>query len=545
MSFQNTESLFTPKRKNIMSFSSPLRNRQCSAPAARSCTQTSPRLRAGFRPLLEALEGRTLLSGLPYPAAATVSELVADIDYANRTGGAFTINLAPGTTFALESVNNTAHGPSGLPVIGGTRAVDLTIIGNGGTIERVGSAAFRLLSVAQGASLTLDDVTLQGGQLYSGGLGGAIANQGTLTVSDSTLSRNSVDGPNSRGGGIYNGGGTVTVSGSTLSSNSATGAYGGAIYNDSGTVTVSNSRLSGNWVSNGYSWPGGSGGGIYNAAGTVTVQNSSSIAGNYSYVGSEGNSLFDVYNGDVVYQDNTSTIGTLYGNPAIVHDPNAPQLWIGDVTVAEGHTGTTSATFTVTLTGASAQTVSVAYSTGTGTATAGSDYQAASGTLTFAPGEASKTITVPVYGDRVGEPNETFNVNLSGATNATIGDGQGIGTIFDDEPRISIDDVTRTEGSNGTTYFTFTVTLSAAYDQTVKTSFRTSDGTATTSNGDYAGKSGTLRFKRGERTKTISVAVKGDSTPEANEDFTVQLFGASSNVLLLDAVGIGTILNDD
>ncbi len=179
---------------------------------------------------LEALEGRTLLSGagLPYPAAATVSELVADINYANRTGGAFTINLAPGTTFALESVNNTAHGPSGLPVIGGTRAVDLTIIGNGGTIERVGSAAFRLLSVAQGASLTLDDVTLQGGQLYSGGLGGAIANQGTLTVSDSTLSRNSVDGPNSRGGGIYNGGGTVTVSGSTLSSNSATGAHGGA-----------------------------------------------------------------------------------------------------------------------------------------------------------------------------------------------------------------------------------------------------------------------------------------------------------------------------
>jgi len=167
------------------------------------------------------------------------------------------------------------------------------------------------------------------------------------------------------------------------------------------------------------------------------------------------------------------------------------------------------------------------------------------GAESTAPGEDSKTITVPVYGDRVAEPNETFNVNLSGATNAAMGDGQGIGTILDNEQRISIDDVTRTEGRKGTTYFTFTVTLSAAYDQTVTTSFRTYNGTATTSNRDYAGKSGTLRFKRGERTKTISVAVKGDSTPEADEDFTVQLFGASSNALLLDALGIGTILNDD
>src|SRR2546423_1266351 len=84
--------------------------------------------------------------------------------------------------------------------------------------------------------------------------------------------------------------------------------------------------------------------------------------------------------------------------------------------------------------------------------------RAAPGTLTFAPGETSKTVTVQVSGDRLPEANETFFVNLSGPTNAVITDGQGLGTIVDDEPRISIGDVTNTEGKrNQTTLFTFTV----------------------------------------------------------------------------------------
>ena len=91
---------------------------------------------------------------------------------------------------------------------------------------------------------------------------------------------------------------------------------------------------------------------------------------------------------------------------------------------------------------------------------------------------------MPVNGDRLAEPNETFVVNLSSPTNAIVADGQGVGTIVDDEPRISIGDVTRYEGKkNQTTQFTFTVTLSAAYDQAVTMSFGTVDGTATTSDG--------------------------------------------------------------
>jgi hypothetical protein len=130
--------------------------------------------------------------------------------------------------------------------------------------------------------------------------------------------------------------------------------------------------------------------------------------------------------------------------------------------------------------------------------------------------------------------------------NATIADGQGVGSITDDEPRISITDVFLKEGKKRqTTLFTFTVTLSAAYDQPVTMSFRTVNGTATTSDNDYVAKSGTLTFAPGETTKTITIEVKGDSKREANEDFYLDLFDNSLNSLFTKKRGTGWILNDD
>jgi ELWxxDGT repeat protein len=225
--------------------------------------------------------------------------------------------------------------------------------------------------------------------------------------------------------------------------------------------------------------------------------------------------------------------------------PATPSLAVTDATVAEGNAGTVTALFTVSLSAASSDTISVQFSTANGTAGAGSDYQAASGTLTFAPGETTKTIAVVIHGDRVAEPNETFVVNLSNPTDATIIDGQGAGIILDDEPRVSIGDVTRAEGRKGNTLFTFTVTLSVAYDRSVTLSFRTADGTAKTSNGDYAAKSGTITFKRGETTKTITVEVKGDRKREPDEYFYLDLSGNSNNSLFTKSRGVGTILNDD
>jgi hypothetical protein len=225
-----------------------------------------------------------------------------------------------------------------------------------------------------------------------------------------------------------------------------------------------------------------------------------------------------------------------------------PTLAIGDVTVTEGNAGTVNATFTVTLSAAYSQSVTVNYSTANGTATAGSDYVAKTGTLTFAPGETTKTITVAVLGDQMYEPNETFVVNLSGATNATITDGNGLGTIVNDDtyvaPSISISDVSKAEGRNGSTLFKFTVTLSAPSATPVTVNYSTANGTATALD-DYTAASGTLTFAPGETTKTITIRVKGDRKREADETFFVNLFGVSSNATIFDAQGLGTILNDD
>jgi hypothetical protein len=109
-------------------------------------------------------------------------------------------------------------------------------------------------------------------------------------------------------------------------------------------------------------------------------------------------------------------------------------LSISDVAFAEGNSGTTSMIFTVTLSAASNLTVNVNYATANGTATlADNDYQALSGTLTFNPGDLTRTITVLVNGDQKFEPDETVLVNLTNAVNATISRSQGTGTILNDD----------------------------------------------------------------------------------------------------------------
>jgi probable HAF family extracellular repeat protein len=225
---------------------------------------------------------------------------------------------------------------------------------------------------------------------------------------------------------------------------------------------------------------------------------------------------------------------------------SGPRVSISDTTLIEGSTGTRTATFTVTLSAASALPVTVAYATADGSATAGSDYLAASGTLTFAPGETTKTVTVVVLADRLPERVEDFVVRLTAASGAVVRDATGVGTITDDEPSIRMGDVTKAEGGKRqTTLFTFTVYLSAAYDQPVSVSFRTQDGTAKARDGDYAARSGTLTFAPGETIKTITIEVKGDSKRESDEYFILDLFGNSSNSALDTYRGFGTILNDD
>jgi chitinase len=130
-----------------------------------------------------------------------------------------------------------------------------------------------------------------------------------------------------------------------------------------------------------------------------------------------------------------ATLAVSQARGTIVNDDPLPGLSIADVRVAEGKSGTTIANFVVSLSAASGRRVTVSYATANGTATAGSDYTAVSGVLVFLPGEVTKTISVPIAGDTIAEPDETFTVNLSTPSNATVTQAQGVCTIVnDDEP---------------------------------------------------------------------------------------------------------------
>ncbi len=229
------------------------------------------------------------------------------------------------------------------------------------------------------------------------------------------------------------------------------------------------------------------------------------------------------------------------GTGTITDDDEPPTLTIDDATVTEGPGAV--AEFTVTLSAAATDAVTVDYATSDGTARAGLDYTSSSGALTIPAGETSGTIRVSVLDDTIDEPDETFTVALASAANATIEDGDGAGTITDDDepPTLTIDDATVTEGPGAVAEFT--VTLSAAATDAVTVDYATSDGTAR-ADLDYAASSGTLAIPAGETSGTIRVSVLDDTIDEPDETFTVTLASAA-NATIEDGDGTGTITDDD
>ena len=153
---------------------------------------------------------------------------------------------------------------------------------------------------------------------------------------------------------------------------------------------------------------------------------------------------------------------------------------------------------------------------------------------------------MPVYGDRLAEPNESFIVRLLGASGGKITNAVGAVTIIDEEPRISISDASALEGCGcfGTTPLTFSVQMAAAYDQPVTVNYATADDTATLANSDYTQASGSITFAPGETFKTITINVLGDVTVENNEDFFVNLTSPFAGALVTQR-GVGWILDDD
>ncbi len=233
-------------------------------------------------------------------------------------------------------------------------------------------------------------------------------------------------------------------------------------------------------------------------------------------------------------------IGTIEDN-----DP-MPGISIGDVTMAEGASGMTSFVFTVSLNTASGRTVTANYATQDGTASVvGNDYDAATGSLTFAPGETSKQVTVLVHGDEDNEANETFLVKLTDVVGASVVDTEATGTILNDDALVlAINNVTQSEGTGATTTFEFTVSLSSLNGETVTVDYATADGSATAASGDFVSKSGTLTFAPGVLTRTVSVTVNNDALNEATEDFHLVLSNPVGGVIG-DGVADGVILDND
>jgi hypothetical protein len=211
----------------------------------------------------------------------------------------------------------------------------------------------------------------------------------------------------------------------------------------------------------------------------------------------------------------------------------------------------------VTLSNAYAYPVSVAFATADGVGPAAAqvaafDYAPTSGTLTFAPGETSKTVPVTVYGGSLDEPDETFQLTISNPTNATLGSPTTalITIVNDDTPTISVPSVQidTQEGNSGTHPVYVTVTLSNGSLAPVTVNYAATAGSAV-SPGDFKPLAGTLTFAPGEWSKTVAVLVKGDTALEDYEYLSVVISnpggGASAVPNLGNAAQLIQILNDE
>ncbi len=217
---------------------------------------------------------------------------------------------------------------------------------------------------------------------------------------------------------------------------------------------------------------------------------------------------------------------------------------VTDAVLVEGNAGQQNMSFKISWSGAKGPgAVSVNYATADITATAASDYTAKSGVASLTPGGCRcATITVPILGDTTPEGTETFAFNLSSPVNATISDGQAIGTIIDNEgpPSFVVLDATADE-NNGPLVFSVVMTSSSGSTQTVDYA-TTVDGTAVAGS-DYIATSGTLTFTSGQTTKPVNVTVTDDAISEADE--TVTLVLSNPTLALADGTAVGTITDDD
>src|SRR5205814_1890801 len=215
------------------------------------------------------------------------------------------------------------------------------------------------------------------------------------------------------------------------------------------------------------------------------------------------------------------------------------------VTVTEGNSGTTNANFTVTLSPASGRAVTVNYATADGTAAAPADYVSVpTSTLIFNPGETTKSITVPVNGDTVDETDETFAVNLSNPTNATLSTATGTGTILDDDgpPTVTLSlNGSPMAEAGGVATVTATLGWPSAQTVTVNLAF---SGTATLTN-DYTASGASIAIPPGSTNGSITLTAVQDSIDEVDETIIVDISSVTNGTESGTQQVTATIIDDD
>lgn len=222
-------------------------------------------------------------------------------------------------------------------------------------------------------------------------------------------------------------------------------------------------------------------------------------------------------------------------------NPPGKNLSIANASVNEGLT----AEVEVTLNSASTSVITVDYQTLDGTATDGDDYSASNGTLTFAPGQISKTIMLTTLQDTDEESNEVFSVELSNPVGASISGGTATVTIIDDDtggtlPSVSVSDVVVDENGGPAA---FVIELSASSTEKVRVDYSTQSGTALAGD-DFTARSGSVTFNVGETSKTRLVQISDDAIAEPEENFSMVLSNPTKSQLG-QAIGVATINDDD
>ncbi len=227
------------------------------------------------------------------------ASLIAAITTANSNGEDDVITLE--ADIVLTAADNTTEGVNGLPSILADGGSSLTIEGNGFTIRRGGAAAFRLMHIATGANVFLNDLTLENGLADAGGLGvmgGAVFTRGQLTIVNSVFSENTADGGNGFGGAVTSATNNLTIRNSSFTGNTASN-YGGAIFINDDIILLVGNTFSDNTAN--------FGGAIGIQGGDITLINST-ISGNTANIW--GGGIHTGFNAAVTMRNNTVTNNT-------------------------------------------------------------------------------------------------------------------------------------------------------------------------------------------------------------------------------------------